>query len=144
MSLDFNFITEGKEKYWLVLVLIIKENHLHEDAFSLTILVQLNQLRPVIWKIDEENRTSNDFCSFVTHCYRSDIIVEGDILIMDNAPIHCSDESLRYIEEFEATTGIFIFFQPCYSPEINPCEFLFNPLKLFVKNDTSMEYTLME
>ena len=60
---------------------------------------------------------------------------EGDFLIMDNARIHFADEARDIVSVVLLAAGARQLFLPAYSPELNPCEFVFG----FVKEKMSRE-----
>ena len=68
-------------------------------------------LRTIIWLVDEGG------------------IVEGDIVIMDNARIHDAAESRVVVAAVLDVVGARLIFLPAYSPELNPCELVFSHVK---------------
>ena len=55
--------------------------------------------------------------------------MRGDILVVDNARIHFSDESKEPISQMLELAGVRLVFLPAYSPELNPCELVFSHVK---------------
>jgi len=51
------------------------------------------------------------------------------IIVMDNARIHVNTEMLRRIE----ASGLRVIFTPTYSPDTNPIELIWSPVKAFVR-----------
>lgn len=51
------------------------------------------------------------------------------VLIMDNAPLHCSER----IEQICLEAGVKLLYLPPYSPDLNPIEEFFAELKAFIK-----------
>ena len=98
-----------------------------------------------------DNNSSDTCIEFLTALINNNDLIPGDILIMDNAPIHTSKFTLFInirisdvaVEMLQAY-GINIYFQPAYSPEFNACEFLFNYIKNYLKSfnteDIYLEY----
>ena len=52
----------------------------------------------------------------------------GDIVIMDNCPIHHYDGELN-LESFLTDIGIELVYTPTYSPDLNPVEFVFSKMR---------------
>ncbi len=53
---------------------------------------------------------------------------EGDVLVLDNAPIHTGGENDTMADWLWSRFGIFVAFLPTRSPELNPIELLWNYL----------------
>jgi transposase len=99
-------------------------------SLSLTILTSLvNPEQPVLVDIRENTNTQWDFLSFIMNAVRLGHLVSGDYLVLDNASIHSGSESWPLLTAFLDAAEIEICFLPCYSPELNPCEFVFSYVK---------------
>jgi len=84
--------------------------------------------------------TNNDFDSYVfegsidsqlvIECFNifCETINKKTVVVLDNAPIHTSDEFEEYIDIWKKK-GLFIKFLPDYSPELNLIEILWRKLK---------------
>ncbi len=68
-------------------------------------------------------------CSMVT----AGFLVRGDFLVMDNAPVHTNAEVLSIVIELLASVGVTLYLLPTYSPELNPCEFVFAYIKKMIR-----------
>jgi transposase len=66
-----------------------------------------------------------DFCKEISLTNRQTVIV------MDNAPIHLSEDMQETIEEIEDSTKVTFYFLPTYSPELNYIEILWKQMKHF-------------
>jgi transposase len=55
-------------------------------------------------------------------------ITQKTVIVLDNAPIHCSDAFKDKIEEWQAM-DLYIFFLPTYSPHLNLIEMLWRKIK---------------
>lgn len=60
----------------------------------------------------------------------SDMIKRRSIVIIDNAPTHCSDAFLEKELEWQEK-GLFIYKLPSYSPELNKIEMLWKYIKYY-------------
>lgn len=60
------------------------------------------------------------------------VFMAGDILVLDNCATHHNAGGFA-LGQWLGTMGIDVVYLPTYSPEINPVEFAFNKLKLFLK-----------
>jgi len=61
----------------------------------------------------------------------------GDVLVLDNAPIHTAKACLPVILRIMTEAGVSIQFLPSYSPELNPCELVFARMKRFMQEEGS-------
>lgn len=68
------------------------------------------------------------FLVFTKHCLIPNLR-SGDVVIMDNARIHKNPIIRELIEE----AGFKLIFQPPYSPDLNPIEHLWSPLKQVIR-----------
>jgi len=57
----------------------------------------------------------------------------GDYLIVDNACVHGGAETIEVLLEILKQVGVQLIFLPKYSPELNPCELVFNVMKNFLR-----------
>lgn len=58
----------------------------------------------------------------------------GDIIVVDNCPIHRNDGEIR-TSNFLDRMGIGYIFLPTYSPDFNPAENVFGKLKAVIKQE---------
>ena len=81
---------------------------------------------------------SYTFVSFIAECvetvtdYGSQALKPGDILVVDNAPIHHS-ELARILKQWLSQQGIDVVFTPKYSPDMNPIEGCFSQIKSILR-----------
>ncbi|KAG1137624.1 hypothetical protein G6F37_011072 [Rhizopus arrhizus] len=61
--------------------------------------------------------------------------MKGHYLVMDNAPIHTSEDIAKYIE----SRGYYCVYLPSYSPELNPIEQFWSVVKSKVKRNKFLE-----
>ena len=74
-----------------------------------------------------------DFLLFITRCISTNLLIRGDVLVLDNASIHKADNILLPLHMLLNTAGITMWFLPTYSPELNPCEFVFAQCKKYLR-----------
>jgi transposase len=82
-----------------------------------------------------QTNTQVDFIEFIISCVEDKHLVEGDILILDNAPIHTGVLVDQILSPILQKAGIEIRFLPTYSPELNPCELVWAFVKNKLRND---------
>ena len=83
------------------------------------------------WVPPPSTATNNkwDFLRAVTWLVREGALGYGDALVLDNARIHFAEEAKDIVDIVLDTVGARILFLPAYSPELNPCEFVFGYVK---------------
>ena len=74
-----------------------------------------------------------DFLMLMIDLVQSGVLVQGDVVVLDNAPIHNADAILQPLHVLLMSAGITLWFLPTYSPELNPCEFVFGQCKRFLR-----------
>jgi hypothetical protein len=81
-----------------------------------------------------------DHLQIVTRFIRMGLLVRGDVLVLDNAAIHRGDHILLPLQRLLATAGVSMCFLPTYSPELNPCEFVFAQCKKYLRYHRRMQH----
>lgn len=76
-----------------------------------------------------ETNGAYDFLLVVIWLLESRALVEGDLLILDNAKIHYAASIRDIIDNIFEISGVRMIFLPAYSPELNPCELIFSLVK---------------
>jgi len=84
---------------------------------------------PIHLGLREESNTQYDFAWFIVDAIECGALVDGDVLVMDNAGVHQGDDSFEIIFQTCLRLGITVRFLPAYSPEFNPCELVFATVK---------------
>jgi len=88
-----------------------------------------NATNPVVVSMREESNTQWDFLQFVLDCISGGYLVNGDVLVVDNACVHTGADMFNAMFSLLHDNGITLKFLPAYSPELNPCEYCFNIMK---------------
>jgi len=115
-------------------VTVLKDAPL-DESYSMTLLTSLTTPNiPYFVDLREESNTQWDFVRFVFAAICEGALVSGDYLIVDNATVHDGKESREFFEDLLRTAGVTLIFLPAYSPELNPCELVFNHIKQHLQN----------
>jgi len=69
----------------------------------------------------------------VLDCCCTGALSRGDYLIIDNAAVHNGWDSMDVVADILQTAGVNLIFLPAYSPELNPCELVFNVVKSHIR-----------
>src|SRR5690606_36794248 len=85
--------------------------------------------QPIACTNREESDTKYDFFHFILYCIAAGHLKDGDILILDNASVHGGQETEEALREMLQGAGVKLMYLPKYSPELNPCELVFNRMK---------------
>jgi transposase len=112
-----------------------QERTLNAPSASLTILTSLTNELPLFFDYRLESNTQWDFVEFVFQACSFGFLVEGDFLVIDNATIHDSYDSVGTLKIILDTFKIKIIKLPTYSPELNPCELVFAQMKKFIRKN---------
>ena len=95
--------------------------------------------KPVSFIVIEETSNSYTFLKFVEYLIDNCVLVRGDIFVVDNCSIHMSgdNDSLQNMLFFKC--GILMVPLPPYTPELNPCEFVFQTLVQRMRSKNNRE-----
>jgi len=63
----------------------------------------------------------------------SEALRAGDIFVADNASIHFAADISEELTMLLDEAGVRLVFTPTYSPEYNPCEFVFAQVKRYLR-----------
>ena len=85
-----------------------------------------NDTNCLCYQLGKFQGTSVVFKEFVIQMLRNNFLSEGDVLILDNAKIHSTDECLFLAETLWTVRRVAVLPLPAYSPELNPIELVFN------------------
>ena len=85
--------------------------------------------QPVTISIRSGTNNQYDFLRFVLYCSVKRILHRGDTLVLDNAAVHRASNIRSNLDAIMNKVGCRILFMPTYSPELNPCELVFEQAK---------------
>lgn len=118
------------------------------ESYSVTLLTSLSHGLPVFVSTRKNSNNQVDFLKFVMAAVVAGYIKQGDILICDNASIHHGKLIQDDLKELQALVGFEMKFLPTYSPELNPCELVFNMVKGWLRRnkqeDADLQMSILE
>jgi len=101
-----------------------------KSRFSLSLLTSIEHpAAPLLFEIRDESNSQWDFFNFVLGAIEAGYIGFGDMVVVDNASVHVGEEMFPFLMELLDVVGAFLVRLPAYSPEFDPCEFVFGDLK---------------
>jgi len=113
----------------------ITRNSLHSKTATITILTSVGPTsETILLDYTEQKNDQWSFFNFVHWACIRGSLKPGDFLVSDNAPIHGAENSYVALDILLDLYGVRLIFFPSYSPELNPCELVFNVLKGQIKN----------
>ncbi len=99
------------------------------ETYSMTLLTIPANRTPFAASIRVDSNNQFDYAMFLAECIQLGYIVPGDVLIMDNASVHVGRDTFGMIVDTLDSLNVRLFLLPAYSPELNPCEFVFAFIK---------------
>jgi len=84
---------------------------------------------PLFLTLKSNTNDQFDFISFVAEACEKGKLSSGDYLICDNARIHKARATADLLQQLCDSFGFKVVYLPTYSPELNPCELVFNKTK---------------
>lgn len=120
--------------------IVVRSNCSLTENYSMTLMTNLQQDSPYNASLRAGSNTQYDFSLFICRCIRSGYLVDGDILVMDNASVHGGEDTFDIVYSILEKVGVTLFLLPAYSPELNPAEYIFAYLKnsLRCRRDSSL------
>jgi len=103
------------------------------ESYSITIVTSVVGNPIYVSTPRSSSNAAEDFLVFVAGLLRNEVLVNGDVLIVDNASVHYADSIASMLDEILAVRGVRMFFLPSYSPELNPCELVFAQVKHYLR-----------
>ena len=113
----------------------ISDHTLATKSHSITLLTNLdpNSSTPLHFDIREKSNSQWDFVHFVLLAISRGWLVAGDYFLIDNASVHTAKDSFLLIHDACQNARVTLVLLPAYSPELNPCEAVFNKLKGYLR-----------
>lgn len=99
------------------------------ERCSLTLITSLVHTKPYFVEYRDASNCQEDFLFFILRAILAGYLVPGDILICDNASIHHGQDTISQVQDLLDSVGISFVSLPTFSPELNPCELVFNFVK---------------
>jgi len=99
------------------------------ESYTFTVVTSLVGAPLYVSEARVGSNTGLDFLYFVVDLLRDDVLVAGDVFIIDNASIHSSMDVFELMFTLLQNNGVRLYFLPKYSPELNPCELVFAQAK---------------
>lgn len=115
-----------------------------KEKCSLSLIVALSETEPFYYTLREDSNDEFDFLQFILDALEDGFLVEGDILLIDNASIHTAEITIALIHDLCLSKGVRIVRLPTYSPELSVCELVFAFIKNKIYNGGVKQNTLME
>jgi hypothetical protein len=106
-------------------IIRVGDEFLRERYSMVLLTVPGGTPRPFAARLYNDTIDANKFVLFIFCCILSGHLREGNWLISDNASLHFSTETYEILMAMLTAAGVKVRFLPTYSPEFNPCEFLF-------------------
>ena len=95
---------------------------------TVTFIAGLRQTRIVAPMLIKGAMNGEAFLAYVEQCL-APTLKRGDIVVIDNVPFH----KVAGVEEAIQAVGASLRYLPQYSPDLNPIEVVFHPLKTFLR-----------
>jgi len=112
----------------------IADKTLHSKSASITLLVSCTSDNPIFYDYREESNTQFNHLDFVAAALAHGKLVPGDFYIVDNASVHGGRDTIEVLFSLLNAHGVHLLYLPKYSPELNPCELVFNVIKNRLRN----------
>lgn len=91
---------------------------------NVTLIGAVRVSGPVAMRTMEDALNKDSFASYIQSSLVP-LLKPHDVVVMDNLRVHYDLRAIKAIEK----TGAFVYFQPPYSPDLNPIEMVWNALK---------------
>jgi len=114
---------------------VIDKAGLNEPGVTVSIMTSfVDEELPIKITMKEGTNDRFDFVQTIFEFVDLGYLVEGDILLVDNAAIHHANETWDMLIGKLESNKIKLFFLPKYSPELNPCELVHAQVKHFLRD----------
>ena len=102
-------------------------------TYTITLMTTLSGDLPIVIDLREGSNTQWDFLNFLNFLIDKKHLIEGDVLVVDNATLHFAKDSSCDVSMLLEVAKIKLVFLPTYSPELNPCEGVFAHVKNYLR-----------
>jgi len=117
-------------------VIIVNSGLRLDETYSVTLMTTLSKPeQPYVIDLRSGSNSQVDFLKFVVYCIRQRYLTSGDYFIVDNAAVHGGYDTFETLFDLCETAGVKLIFLPKYSPELDPCELVFQTIKMFIRNN---------
>jgi transposase len=117
----------------------ITSNNSISETYTVTILTKLDAVEPVVVSnFRTDTNTAEDFLNCVRQLVVEFHLWHGDVLVLDNAPVHCAERFTTELRDLLDAANVKVWFLPKYSPELNPCELVFAQTKRWLRTHRSL------
>jgi hypothetical protein len=117
----------------------------NQTRLTLTVLTAVDKPQaPVFYSLTPDINDRWSFFTFVMDAIGAGYIGAGDMLVLDNAPIHVADNMLTILLDALRAVGADFVRLPAYSPELNPCEPVFGLLKEKLRHNAFPNLALVD
>jgi len=115
------------------------------ERYSMILMTHLDPTKPpATFRLFDNTVDSLNVMAFLFDCIRTGQLVSGDILVMDNAAIHFTNDLSQAMIAMLSAAGVTLKFLPTYSPELNPCELVFGLVKNWIRNNRGAGSSLFD
>ncbi len=124
---------------------VVIEHRPNEKRFNMLLMTTLAvNDDPLFFELRDNTVNAEVFLAFIETAIRQGRVPPGSIIVWDNARIHCADATLQALDRVIAAAGSTRVNLPCYSPEFNPCEFVFAEVKTFLRSNPRPGWNLRD
>jgi transposase len=102
------------------------------ECYSMTLLTTPDRDIPFACDLRMGSNNQYDFALFIGECIKNKLLVKGDVLILDNASVHCGGNTVVLLYRTLEKLGVKMLFLSAYSPELNPVELVFAKIKNYL------------
>jgi len=126
-------------------VLAYTEAEIKDHSITITAVTNLNDPSGVF--ISDPvvgGNTSGRFLNLIALLVEQGQLVNGDYLIADSSPVHWSAQIAHDLVDLLEQAGVRLVFLPKYSPELNPCEYVFAQVKNYLRQRDESDGFLLD
>jgi len=105
-----------------------------QESYSCLLATSLSATVPVSYRLNSFTTTALDFLLFIFDLLQTGFCASGGFILLDNARVHTAHYVRTELDDLLASYDVQLFFMPTYSPEVNPCEYVFSGAKTHIRN----------